>query len=76
MWPDGSTAICFVECVIRDIAGLGHGEIAEIGGLRNNHRHQAVRVGDLLRVTGLQGRHRRQEAATLIHKPDDVGNVA
>ncbi|CAE6873542.1 hypothetical protein R75465_08447 [Paraburkholderia aspalathi] len=66
----------FVQHVIRDVAGLRHGEIAEVGRLRNNHRHQAVRVGYLLRITGLQGRHCRQEVAALIHKPDDVGNIA
>ncbi|CAE6876949.1 hypothetical protein R69746_08833 [Paraburkholderia aspalathi] len=66
----------FVQHVIRNVAGLRHREIAEVGRLRNNHRHQAVRVGDLLRITGLQGRHCRQEVAALIHKPDDIGNIA
>jgi hypothetical protein len=31
---------------------------AMVGGLRDDHRHQAVFVGDFLGVARLQGRHR------------------
>jgi hypothetical protein len=62
--------------VIGDVTGLGHAEIAMVHGLRNNHRHQAVLIGDLLGVARLQGRHRRQEVALLIHKSKNVGDVA
>ena len=42
-----------LQDVVRDIAGLGHAEIAMVHGLRNNYCHQAVFVGDLLGVAWL-----------------------
>jgi hypothetical protein len=65
-----------LQDVVRYAAGLGHAEIAMVNGLRNNHRHQAVPVGDFLGVAWLQRRRRRQEVALPVQKPKDVGNVA
>ena len=41
-------AMADAERVIGNVAGLGHAEIAMVHGLGENHRHQAVIVGDLL----------------------------
>ncbi len=62
------------EDVIGNVAGLSHAEIAMVHGLGENHRHQAVIIGDLLGVARLQGCHVGQKAAPLIHKAEDVGD--
>ena len=45
--------MCGLEDVIGDIAGLCHLEIAVIHGLSNNHRHQAIFIGDFLCIAWL-----------------------
>lgn len=65
-----------LQNVIRDVAGFGHFEVAMVHGLRNDHGHQAVSVGDFLGVPWLQGCHGREKVAPFIDKPEYVGNVA
>ena len=65
-----------LQDVVWDVAGLGHFEVAMVHGLRNDHGHQAVSIGDFLGVPWLQGCHGFQEVTLLIHKPEDVGDVA
>ena len=55
------------EDVIRNVAGLGHVEITVVHGLSENHRHKAVFIGNLLRVTRLQWCHSGKKAALFIH---------
>ena len=42
-----------LEDVIGYIAGLRHVEITVVHGLGNNHRHQAILIGDFLRIAWL-----------------------
>src|SRR5256885_4859956 len=44
--------------------------------LRDDDRHQAVGVGDLLRIARLQRRQRRQELALAVDEAEHVGHVA
>ena len=66
----------FLQGMIRDVAGFRHAMIAQVHRLSQDHRHQAVLIGDLFGVARLQRRQRRQEAASSIHQPEDVGDVA
>jgi hypothetical protein len=58
------------------VAGLGHVEIAVVHGLREDHRHKAVFIGNLPRVTRLQWGHSGKKAALFVHKTENVGDIA
>ena len=51
-------------------------ECRRVRGLGDDYGHQAVFVGDLLRVARLQGCQCRQKTATHVHETKDVGNPA
>jgi hypothetical protein len=62
--------------VVRNVAGARHDLVAVVHRLRDDDRHQAVGVGDLLRIARLQRRQRRQELALAVDETEHVGHVA
>lgn len=62
--------------MVRDVAGARHDVVAVVHRLRDDDRHQAVSVGDLLRVARLHGRERRQKLALVVDEAKHVGHVA
>jgi hypothetical protein len=62
--------------MIGDVAAFRHSVIAVVQRSGQDHRHQAVFVGDLLGVARLQWRQRRKEAALPFHQPEDLGDIA
>jgi hypothetical protein len=64
-----------LQDVVRDIAGFGHAQVAMVHGLGEDHGHQAVVVGDLLGVAGLQRAQCRQEVAALVDEAENVGDA-
>ncbi len=65
-----------LQHVVRDVAGACHDLVAVVHRLRDDDRHQAVGVGDLLRIARLQRRQRRQELALAVDEAEHVGHVA
>ncbi len=65
-----------LQHVVRDVAGTRHDLVTVVHRLRDDDRHQAVGVGDLLRIARLQGRQRRQELALAVDEAENVGHVA
>lgn len=68
--------VAAIQHVVRDVAGARHDVVAVVHRLRDDDRHQAVSVGDLLRVARLHGRERRQKLALVVDEAKHVGHVA
>lgn len=62
--------------MVRDVAGTCHNLVAVVHGLGNDHRHQTVGVGYLLRIAWLQWCQRRQELALTVDEAKHVGDIA
>lgn len=62
--------------MVGNVAGARHDLVAVVHRLRDDDRHQAVGVGDLLRIARLQRRQRRQELALAVDEAEHVGHVA